>query len=311
MGYREEIFNCFKVTSIENDYSFFHIDIDDTEEFYKKIFDYFFSEEKLLRYSENNFNLKFLPSKTSYTKLYKNLLYFIDRKNLEEISDLTVFNETICSILVDEYLVENKEGKNFIKIDKYGKVGEYIFSCILSEYFKLDCIIPKIKLSTSFNMSVFGIDTLFYSIEQNIIYFGESKVSKSLKNGIELVNESLKNYSTQIENEFFLTLSNRVINCNEKFLEKFEKYIDTCISFSEFISCAKITKIAVPIFIAHGKDIDNETIFNELKKLPRKSLCNLDTKYYAISMPILNKDKMMAVFTREIREKEEFYKNAR
>lgn len=45
----------------------------------------FFSEEKLLRYAENNFHLKFTPNKVSYTKLYKDLRLFIDYKILNWI----------------------------------------------------------------------------------------------------------------------------------------------------------------------------------------------------------------------------------
>ena len=160
-------------------------------------------------------------------------------------------------------------------------------------------------------MSVFGIDTLFYSTENNIIYFGESKISKTISNGIELLKKSLQGYQNQIENEFILTLSNRVLNCSQDFKNKFENYIDKCISFKEFVDCANITTIGIPVFIAHGQDTNVNKIFDELKKLPRNKLCGLETQYCAISLPIINKNKMMATFTQEIRQKEEFYKNAR
>lgn len=304
----------FNVYLKGNQYSFCHIDIKDENKFYKSLFNYFFNEDKLLGYAENNFHLKFTPSKINYSKLYKNLRFFIDQKNLLENVDLTIFEQTIDKILNDELNIENKEGENYIRIDKFGKIGEYIFSHILSEYFKLDCIIPKIKLTTSYNMSVFGIDTLFYSSKNNLIFFGESKVSKSIENGVELIKHSLKDYERQIKNEFLLTLSNRMLNCNKDFLNIFKNHIDECIDFEEFAKCANIKTIGIPVFIAHGCDNNNlniEHIFKELSRLPEKILCNLDTTYYSISLPIINKDKLMAYFTREMQNKEVEYKNAR
>lgn len=309
-----EQFDCFKVYSQLDNFSFFHIEIQDNENFYKQLFNYFFNEEKLLQYAENNFHLKFQKSTINYTKLYKNLRYFIDKKHLIENVESPIFDETLTKIMNNEYEIENKEGKNFIKIDKFGKVGEYILSCILSDYFKFDCIIPKIKLTTNYNMSVFGIDTLFYNSHKNMLLFGESKISKTIENGIELIKTSLKEYENQIKNEFLLTLSNRTLNCNKDFLLKFQNYIDRCIDFEEFVECAQIKTIGIPIFIAHGfedNSINPIEIIQKLRKIPQKDFCNLTTKYYSISLPIINKDKLMAIFTTEMQSKEEFYKNAR
>ena len=309
---KTEKFDCFNVYLLEDCYSLYHIEIEDSEAFYKKLFDYFFDEDRLLQYAENNFHLKFEKSTVDYTKLYKNLRYFIDEKFLFENFDNTDFDETIEKILKEEYIIENNGNKNFIKIDKFGKVGEYIFSCILSNYFKFDCIIPKIKLTTNYNMSVFGIDTLFYSSENNMLLFGEAKVSKSIQNGIELIKKSLNNYEYQINNEFLLTLSNRTINCNTKFLERFEQHIDTCITFEEFKNCAQLKTIGVPIFIAHDHENNPpEYYINELKQIPKNKFCGLNTQYYSISLPIVNKDKMMAIFTSQMKKKEDIYKNAR
>ena len=157
MNIIEENYDCFTVYKNENeeDYSFHHIKIKDNEIFYKSLFDYFFSEDRLLRYTENNSNLKFHKSHKNYVRLYKELLKFIDEENLQ--IDIKEFDKSIDSILTEEFKVENKNGKNIIRIDKYGKVGEYIFSCILSEYFQWDCIIPKLNLVTNNNMSIFGI----------------------------------------------------------------------------------------------------------------------------------------------------------
>ena len=309
MNIIEENYDCFTVYKNENeeDYSFHHIKIKDNEIFYKSLFDYFFSEDRLLRYTENNSNLKFHKSHKNYVRLYKELLKFIDEENLQ--IDIKEFDKSIDSILTEEFKVENKNGKNIIRIDKYGKVGEYIFSCILSEYFQWDCVIPKLNLVTNNNMSIFGIDTLFYSERDNIIFFGESKVSNSITNGVLLIQYSLKDYQKKIEQEYLLVLSERTIKKSRTFSKKFEKDINKCMLFKDFITKAELKNIGIPIFIAHGKEIDNYEIFTELKNIPRNDICNLNTKYYVISLPIINKDKMMAVFTKAIRDKEEVYKD--
>ena len=53
-------------------------------------------------------------------------------------------------------------------------------------------------------MSAFGIDTLFYDDEKSEILFGEAKFSKKLKNGVSLVNRSLKDYEQNIKEEYLL-----------------------------------------------------------------------------------------------------------
>ena len=65
-----EQFDCFKVYSQLDNFSFFYIEIQDNENFYKQLFNYFFNEEKLLQYAENNFHLKFQKSTINYIWIY-------------------------------------------------------------------------------------------------------------------------------------------------------------------------------------------------------------------------------------------------
>ena len=47
-------FDCFNVYQEVDNNVFIHIEIKDEEAFYENLFEYFFSEDKLLRYCENN-----------------------------------------------------------------------------------------------------------------------------------------------------------------------------------------------------------------------------------------------------------------
>ena len=303
-------FNDFDVHYYDDCTSFFHINLSDTSDFYNALFDYFFDEQRLLSYIENKKQLKFNLTKCNFVSLYKHLQLYIDQHN-EEI-DYNLFNDEILKVLQDEYNLEDKgEGKFKVRLDKMGKIGELIFSNILFEYFKFDCIIPKCHLTTDRNMNVYGIDTLYYSENNNMILFGESKLSKSLENGIKLIKESLKDYESNIKEEFILVLSNRLYRDKfGKFGEKFNEVIEECINIEQFIELAEIKQIGVPIFIAHGEDNIISNIFDQLKKIQKNKLLGLDTMYFLISLPILNKSKLIATFTKRIREKREFYERS-
>ena len=74
-------FEDFTVYEDEDGYVFIDINIVNEEKLYSAMFDYFFSEDKLLPYCENKKNIKFEPSRKAYTLLLRNLKSFIDNKN--------------------------------------------------------------------------------------------------------------------------------------------------------------------------------------------------------------------------------------
>ncbi|MBN2844332.1 MAG: DUF1837 domain-containing protein, partial [Sedimentisphaerales bacterium] len=156
---------------------------------------------------------------------------------------------------------------------------------------------------TDYNMSVFGIDTLHYSSSKDLILFGESKLCKTISSGIALINKSLEEYEKQISDEFSLVLSERQLGKNKDFSDKFQDMIDECIDVKTFITKARIRKIGIPLFIAHGKEIDHSKIFSQLNKIHKKKILNLETIYYLISMPIIDKEKLVAIITQNIRNR--------
>lgn len=310
---KNEVFDdLFNVYSIENNFSFFHIKIGDTEQFYEEMFNYFFTEDKLIEYCENKKNIRFTPTRKQFAILYKHLKTYIDRENLIDI-DILKLDEFIVSILNDERPLVIKDEKRMIRTDKIGKIGEYTFCHLLSRFFNFDCIIPKVHLQTDYNMNVYGIDTLFYSEADNLLLFGESKLCKNLNNGLNLIKESLKEYENQISDEFDLILSNRMYKDKlNKFNDLYGDNAEICVNIKDFLEVAKIEKIGIPIFIAHGTEINNEEILEKLSQISFPTLFGRETVYYAISLPIFNKDKFISVFTGMIRKKaEEYYDYAK
>ena len=286
-GKMEKEYEKFIVHQLDDNYSMIHIEIKDNEEFYKSLFECFFTEDKLIKYAENKFNLKFSPTKINFTILYKHLKIYIDDFN-EDKYKVDAIQEEMIKILNEEYTIEEKNGKLKVRIDKIGKIGEYIFTCILNEYFKFQCILPKVHLQTSYNMSIYGIDTLFYSKDKEMLLFGESKVTKKIENGISLINVSLEEYESRIKQEYELILSNRLYKDKlNKFNDKYVEVVDIALNIEEFIEKAQVKNIGIPIFIAHGKQTEINEIMKKLKNIKRNKilrikhyiLCNIITNY--------------------------------
>lgn len=300
-------FNDFNVYCLDECHSFYHVEIKE-ECFYEKMFDYFFDETRLLRYIENKTSIKFKPTLVNYVTLYKNLSKFIDEENC---IPLPKDEQAILDIINEEYKIIEENGEKKIRLDKIGKIGEYIFCNLLSEFFKFECIIPKLQLLTDPNMNIYGIDTLFYSPANKMILFGESKVSKSLDNGIALINKALTNYQKQVDVEFDLVLSNRWYKNN---LGSFEKelgdVVEISLSMSKFIARAGIKTIGVPLFIAHGGKDNLQDIMSKLKKIKKINLYGLETVYISISLPLIDKEKFFKIFTNCLEERRTVYELA-
>lgn len=299
--------NDFTVYSLKDQNSFMHLNLADSQSFYRDLFNYFFEESRLLRYVENKTNLHFEPTAKNYVTLFKHLGLYIDDFNIQQLP--ASIEEEVLRILSDEYELENAgDGQLKVRLDKMGKIGEYIFCNLLSEYFGLECIIPKVHLTTDSNMNVYGIDTLFYSSEKDMILFGESKLSKSLSNGTRLINKSLQTYENQIRDEFNLMLSNRFMKNNlGLFGDKYADLIELSLSIEDFIEKADVKRIGVPIFIAHGTCITPDDIFDKLSNIEKTTLLGLETIYIVISLPIFNKSKMISLFTHGIAERRGHY----
>lgn len=274
--------------------------------------DYVLSEKNLLNYANTMSPTVFSPTLANYKRLYTTLETFLNAE-LELLTFDDVSNE-IRDTLGDEYTFINKDGETLIQKDKIGKIGEYIFHVLLTQYFKVNCIIPKFRCTTDRNMSVFGIDALFFDPAERIIYFGESKVCKTIDNAITLVNRSFADYESQISEEYKLVLSNNdVFRISQEFQSAFELYTDVCISFEDFVKAASISQIYVPTFIAHGNGANKNTPADFLHKMNTKITQNnffgLDTKYLFISLPIIDKVKMMDVIMRKVVKKSNEYRS--
>lgn len=260
--------------------------------FYEKLCRWLLSPETINAHATLNIDVEAELSSENYREIYDRLIQFIDFEKVITIND--ILDPSIKSILDSELINFSTD----LRKDKWGRIGEYIFNIILDTYFNLDCVIRKFALNTSPNMPVYGIDTVHCSIENKCLYFGESKFVSDITKGVALINKSLEQYEAQIGKEYF-NISNPNFRRNPKFLHKFQKYINTCFTFSEFINELEIETIGIPIFIAHAGDFDETGVFSELRKIKKYALFELNTEYIVISFPILDKEQFRKAFVAE------------
>ena len=163
-------------------------------------------------------------------------------------------------------------------------------------------------------MSIFGIDALFLDTKEKVIYFGESKVSNNISNGIKLVNKSLKDYEQQILEEYRIILGPEdVFPLSESFIDIFGEKRKICISFKKLIEVADISTIGVPIFIAHGNSADANTpeeFINQMSvRIKKEKFLGLSTKYIFISLQIIEKNKFVEMAIKKVVKKQHEYES--
>lgn len=304
-------FDQFSVYEDSPSSSFVYADFDKEDVFMNGFADYILSEDNLLNYANMLAPIKFTPDKRKYKKLYSTISTFLN-KDLELLSFNNVSGK-VLDVLGKEYKFIDINGETLLQKDKIGKIGEYIFHLLLTNYYKVQCIIPKFRCTTDRNMSVFGIDALFFDPTSNIVLFGESKVCNDISSAITLINRSFKEYEQQISEEYKLVLSNENFRLSDSFLDAFGEYTSICISFETFIKKSDIKKICVPAFIAHGTKMQDESIEEYLSlmntKISRQKFFELDTDYIFISLPIIDKSKMMDTIMKKVVEKNERYES--
>lgn len=308
---KEEKFGQFTVYSSDISQSFVYANFDDPDSFMDGLSAYLLDEVNLLNYANTLTPIEFAANPIIYKRIYSELEIFLNDE-LELLSFDNVTNE-IHTLLGQEYQFVNSDGETLIQTDKIGKIGEYAFHLLLTNYYGVHCIIPKFRCTTSRNMSVFGIDALFFDPAHQKMFFGESKVCKNIDNAISLVNRSFAEYEKQISEEYKLVLSkDEIFNLSDEFVNAFKKYTDVCISFSAFVKAAGINKICVPAFLAHGSDkSDNiENILERMNtKLTRNQFFGIETEYIFISLPIIDKARMMEKIMKKVVAKHHEYRD--
>lgn len=301
-GISQSEFFDYTVYSIDNCHSFTHAQLNNEDNLYRCLSSFFLDENRLIQYVENDRAVHFNQTSAHIAEMYKRLSLFAAKPNYLDVP--RGLSEGARLAIESEYkLVDNGLGSYVAMQPAVGRLGEYFLHVFLSEYFQLDCVVPKIDMTTDPNMSVFGIDSLFFSAKESMIYFGEAKFSKALTSGVSLLRESLNSYEKQIGDEFKLIFSARHIKRHPEFERLFGEAVNESCTFEEFSRRSGLTSICVPMFVAHGDESAVEPILTKLAGLPCKQLFGLQTAYWGISLPVISKQKLVDAMMALIQEK--------
>ena len=300
----EQLFGVFNKYYEDDNFIYYPLYINDPKNDIKPVFDFFFSADTLFNHFKTNNDVIFNNSPRCFSLLYRNLLKFVD----EEISSFE-YDFTDCSKETIDIIREEEKffDSHSIRRDKIGKIGEYLASIILEKTMGYSCIIPKSDLITSKNMSVYGIDTLHYDPNKNVILFGESKFTSTLTNGIALISESLNKYEKRINDEIELIFTQRLLDSLNLPKDIFKDAIDSFVNVSTFVSKTGMKEIYIPLFIAHGKEVDASNILGKLKTIERKTFLGMTTKFIVISLPVDDTKYFIEHFTLLIKAKIDEY----
>lgn len=273
------VFDIFKIEIEEEKFIFLSAFIEDVVKTADDFFNFFFDEKRIFQYFKClEENCVFEPTKKNYASLYLNLGYFFDSSS--EITE-----------------------------EKAGKTGEYFLSILLLEFFKYDCVLPKLIYISDQKMPIYGIDTLFYSKKLDLLLFGEAKFTKDISSGITLINKSLDEYENQFNDEHRFIVNNGGFSKSKNpDLRKFGEASEEAIDFKSFVSKSGITEIGIPLFICHGEEVDKTSIIKNLLSIKKKStILGLKVKYLIISLPVKQKYEFLKEIKKRLIEKQAKY----
>lgn len=301
MVLKEIIFDSFFDVKNDNDnFVFYILKKEKFNEFIDDLFNYFFDEKNIFNHFNYLHKCDYNPDIINYKDFYIELKKFIDNSD-RFIRECDETDEVLLETLIDEGIVIKSESGLQYQYDKAGKIGEYFFSVILERFFKMDCLIPKASLTTDYDMSVYGIDVLYYRDSDSTLFLGESKFTKNLGNGITQVNASLKIYEKQMRDEYQLVLNSWGSQARvPKFHEIYGEVASKTIKFDDFLVKAEIKQIGVPIFIMHGLESEFDEIIKKLNKVKKEKFFNINIVYYVISLPVFDKEVFFKCITEKI-----------
>ena len=236
----------------------------------------------------NKINMFYYLTQKSSTKTLSDTMSFID-----ELEQKGLFLEKLNTIF--DILGWNKSKLNIESTVFQGDLAEYLMSILIDRFGFSKTLISKISLKTNPNMPVYGNDNIYYDLNKNILYFGESKFYESIDNALKNALQSIERHSTITEISFLENHTNNFIAENGETLKKIQQKFEILDS-SNFNISSICFVVEDELYLK--KDI--ETIIskyeanNKYKKIIDNSLI--------IILPILSKKEFLEYFKEKIGE---------
>ena len=234
----------------------------------------------------------------------ENLLYYASSKSscmtLEETRDFineSVKNDNLKASLSDCLSCLGWYDKKILKNSNtvfQGDIAEILMSIFIDMFGISKTLISKIIFKTSRKRAVHGNDNIYYDVNKNILYFGESKFYKKLKKAISNSLTSIKQHSKRaIEFSFVKNHTNDIIAGDASARKKLQQTFET--KNKKDVYFGAISYVMSDQY--YMKD-DIEKVIKELSSKINKIKCK---DFKLIIVPILDKEKFLDFFIEKVK----------
>lgn len=172
---------------------------------------------------------------------------------------------------------------------KRGEFGELLLHLILRDYKNTIPLISKVYFKDSLSVPAHGFDAVHVSVNEKILWLGESKLYKNGKDGIDdLVNDLKKHVNTDYLNDQFIIIKKNLENNS---IPNRDKWIDTLTSCQKLSE--KLNLINIPMLCTYTHDIyEKFSIMNDPNAVAYHELNIRELKNYfdkKNKMPLKNR----------------------
>jgi hypothetical protein len=152
--------------------------------------------------------------------------YSIPKREIDEARDHGLRTHSTEKIIA----LQKKAAQLFTDLKNTGEGGEMLLYILIQEYLKLPQLISKMSLKTSGNVHYHGVDGIHVKYDSSddslVLYWGESKMYKSITKALQECFKSLKgflmdtfSYESSHERDLQLVTSSIKNNVNDQNLE--------------------------------------------------------------------------------------------
>lgn len=225
---------------------------------------------KVCTHDDDNIICEYFMVKCSMDNVY-------EQEFIRELRDLIVvyalkredYSDSISPF--DVGAIWSKAKSKFVTADNTGEPGELILFALLESERKAPQILNKMSLKTSGSVHFHGLDGIHLGIKNNeiILYYGESKMKKSINTAIKDAIDALNNFhTTPKKEEFELDLISNHID-EKRFGERVTEIKEIINPYSEYKK-EKLKKV-YSVFIGFDwsslKNINFRTIKKDIENI--------------------------------------------
>ncbi len=209
-----------------------------------------------------------------------------------------LIKQKILNQNVDEVLMSMGWDKNHLNISNsvfQGDLGEYLMNIVIEKMDISKSLISKVSLKTSPSMPAYGNDNIFYDLNSNTLYFGESKFRKKTKEALLSTYNSIQIHKSSLtEISYIKNHTSDFISESGAILKRIERKFETIDP-----SQVKINSISFVMTEDKYTEPDYKEILDSL--VTSKQISNdYITNSIIVFLPIISKCDFLQFFEKKV-----------